>query len=382
MKFLIKAMALAFLAPNLILADDSNITFCLNDACKRDGVFRTYYDDGRLESESFYKDNRPYGVSKTYSYDNGKLETEIIYEDEGGIADSEYYPNGRLQEQKYYKKNLASRLEKKYYESGELKSTGFYKKGKEDGIHIGYYPNGSIYHEISYKDGKVVYEKLYTRSFKLVWQTYQLNKDNIKNTHYENINLADAKNGNRYIITKTYYESGALKKEEIFLIGYYSSLVSICNRCEPHIDLSDEELYNALIEEQPSWGSSGGIARYYYENGGLKAEIPYTYKYGTKNGIERQYYENGKLKAEILYKHDKLANKTKRYYENGSLESITPYKNSTVEGTKLIYHKNGKLESSIPYKDGKADGIGKVYDIHGKLSYEVRFKNGKKIKIK
>ncbi|GAJ08976.1 unnamed protein product, partial [marine sediment metagenome] len=66
----------------------------------------------------------------------------------------------------------------------------------------------------------------------------------------------------------------------------------------------------------------GGVVREYYENGMLKAEIPY--KENRRHGLAKFYYENGMLMGKIKYKRGRETGEAKFYDENGLLTSSTP----------------------------------------------------------
>lgn len=92
------------------------------------GFWKTYYKDGTVESEGYYKD--------------GKQEGQWKY----------YHDNGRLSAEKNYKSGKLDGTNRTYGENGELESDGHYKDGREDGSWI-YYKNGQFFFDEHYKDG-------------------------------------------------------------------------------------------------------------------------------------------------------------------------------------------------------------------------------------
>lgn len=96
------------------------------------GIVKEYYDNGKLRSETEYKDGKENGVRKYY-YESGNLKSETEYKDG--------------------KRNVG---EKWYYENGNLKAETNYKDGKRNGVEKWYYENGKLEHEYHYINGEKV----------------------------------------------------------------------------------------------------------------------------------------------------------------------------------------------------------------------------------
>ena len=79
----------------------------------------------------------------------------------------------------------------------------------------------------------------------------------------------------------------------------------------------------------------------YYENGKLKAQIPY--KNGKKEGIAKGYYENGKLLEELSYKNNMREGIDKQYYESGKIKYVDTYKSDRLI-LREVYDETGKLK--------------------------------------
>lgn len=87
---------------------------------KKNGLVKTYYDNGNIKTEKYYKKGVKSGISREYD-ENGNLIIE------------ENYRNGEL-----------DGLQKLYSEGGILLSETNYKNGKESGLQKRYYPNGIV----------------------------------------------------------------------------------------------------------------------------------------------------------------------------------------------------------------------------------------------
>ena len=93
-------------------------------------VKKKYWDNGKLKSETHYKNGQKDGL-ETWWYESGEKESEI------------HFKNGKPE-------GLAT----DYYESGEKKTKVHFKNGKLDGLLTEWYENGKKSSEQNYKDGK------------------------------------------------------------------------------------------------------------------------------------------------------------------------------------------------------------------------------------
>ncbi|RRD28681.1 toxin-antitoxin system YwqK family antitoxin [Fusobacterium canifelinum] len=118
-----------------------------------------------------------------------------------------------------------------------------------------------------------------------------------------------------------------------------------------------------------------GIAKDYYEDKTLKAEVPYVN--GMLEGLGKQYYPSGKLKSEANFVEGLFQGKATGYYENGNLEYEENYKDGQLDGLTKNYYKNGNIEYEENYKDNELDGLVKKYYENGQLCIEENYKDGK-----
>jgi hypothetical protein len=88
--------------------------------CHNDNVKKSYYANGKIKSEEFYKNGLKNGVYK------------------------EYYENGTLKELAFFKDNKQDSVTKMYYISGIVQIERSFKDGKLNGLCKTYYPNGSL----------------------------------------------------------------------------------------------------------------------------------------------------------------------------------------------------------------------------------------------
>ena len=92
-----------------------------------------------------------------------------------------------------------------------------------------------------------------------------------------------------------------------------------------------------------------GIAKDYYEDKSLKAEVPYVN--GLIEGFGKQYYPGGKLKSEANFVKGLFQGRVTGYYENGNLKYEENYKDDELDGSTKNYYENGQLKIELNYKN-------------------------------
>lgn len=102
----------------------------------QDGLFKTYYSSGKVESEITYVDRIRDGAAKFY-YENGNLKQELTY------------VNGKVEG-----------LVKEYYENGNLKQTYNIQDGRKEGPVSLYKEDGTYLSDIFYEKGKRVKDEV------------------------------------------------------------------------------------------------------------------------------------------------------------------------------------------------------------------------------
>ena len=118
-------------------------------------VFKEYYPDGKIKSETEAKGKLRHGTSKDYRKD-GTLENLITYENnkKHGLA-ANYYPDGitiktELNYVNGYKQGEATW----YYPDGSVYRKTPYENGRITGIRTTYYESGVLQSETPYSNGQ------------------------------------------------------------------------------------------------------------------------------------------------------------------------------------------------------------------------------------
>ena len=133
----------------------------------------------------------------------------------------------------------------------------------------------------------------------------------------------------------------------------------------------ETELIYVSDEKEPFTG----IAKDYYEDKSLKAEVPYVN--GLLEGFGKQYYPGGKLKSEANFVKGLFQGRVTGYYENGNLKYEENYKDDELDGLVKNYYENGQLKTELNYKNGQLDGLVRAYHENGQLHIEENYKDGK-----
>ncbi|OGU56497.1 MAG: hypothetical protein A2V66_05950 [Ignavibacteria bacterium RBG_13_36_8] len=96
------------------------------------------------------------GIVKTY-YPNGTIESELSFVDDVYDGTSYwYYSNGNIKEEKIFSNGKLNGWIRCYYESGLVKEESLIKDGIKDGLHKQYYENGGLKTVRSYDAGRLI----------------------------------------------------------------------------------------------------------------------------------------------------------------------------------------------------------------------------------
>ena len=119
------------------------------------GPCKTWYENGRLESEVVYKNDNPEGPYREW-YENGQLALESIYRE--GKFDGprkRWYPTGRLWIESTFKGGKLEGPFKRWHENGQLSLECRYRENKLDGTYKEWLENGQLYQKRTYNDNKL-----------------------------------------------------------------------------------------------------------------------------------------------------------------------------------------------------------------------------------
>lgn len=322
----------------------------IDDQGRKQGIWKTYYSNMRLETERRYKDDLLNGYVKYYNSD-GKLEKAELYidgvkqEGEDNEADftiqNTYYENGEIKEMTSY--NMAGKkdgISKSFDQSGKIERAAFYQNGyliskggiiDEEGLFQGkweyYYLDGNLKSKGEYKDGKK-YGK---------W-TYYFTNGNVEQEGFFD------KNGNYTGEWKWYYENGNLLRKEEYRRGKREGFL-------------EEYSINGELITKGEYFDGEKEGPWFYQLNDHKEEGEY--RYGYRNGEWIHHHLNGKISFEGNYIDGEPEGKHKYYNEEGILIKEENYRYGEKHGKWKWYDSFGIETTTMHYKDGelkKVDG--------------------------
>lgn len=134
------------------------------------GIWKEFHDDGKkIFKIDNYVNGLREGLSKTF-YDNGNLITEVNYSNgkkEGEVIN--YYKGGKIKGKLTYLHNKQVGPFSLYFENEKLGSEGFFtNEGKKTGIWKNYFADGTLNEEIDYNAASEIKTTIYDRNGKVV----------------------------------------------------------------------------------------------------------------------------------------------------------------------------------------------------------------------
>ena len=199
-------------------------------------IVNKYNNDNKLIYRGPYRNKVPVGVHREFGPD-GKVTNSFVYNDNGlliseGIVDEagnrngvwkDYYPDGKVQAEGRYADNRQTGLWKFNNRSGKLEQTGNFNNGRPDGLWKWYYENGAILREEEYfqgqRDGSFTE---YSPAGDIIAQGQY--SDNERNGEWK-IKTGDITEEGKYIlglkdgVWKSFYNDGTLKFKGNYLQG-------------------------------------------------------------------------------------------------------------------------------------------------------------------
>jgi antitoxin component YwqK of YwqJK toxin-antitoxin module len=129
-------------------------------------IVNKYDDNGKLVYSGPYRNNIPVGIHREFGPD-GKVTNSFIYNDNGqlmseGIVDEagnkngkwkDYFPDGKVEAEGQYNNSRRTGIWKFYNASQKLEQTGSFNNDRPDGLWTWYYNDGSVLREEEYFQG-------------------------------------------------------------------------------------------------------------------------------------------------------------------------------------------------------------------------------------
>ena len=120
---------------------------------RMDGVHRSWYANGQIESEAHFGGGVRDGWMRLWGRD-GRLLREAHFEN--GLADgrtTEWYPNGKMERRTSWQEGKREGAVETWFENGKRKGMGNFDHGKRNGAFIVWWENGKKRQESNYQMG-------------------------------------------------------------------------------------------------------------------------------------------------------------------------------------------------------------------------------------
>jgi antitoxin component YwqK of YwqJK toxin-antitoxin module len=120
----------------------------------KQGVWKRFYDNDQLFSESVFKNGKAVGTTKTW-YKTGEIQGILVHDKDGKTSRmNSYWPNGKRKAIGKYVNQEKDSVWTFFNEQDTLTSVESYKLGTPHGTWKVYYPNGKLSEETTWVDGK------------------------------------------------------------------------------------------------------------------------------------------------------------------------------------------------------------------------------------
>ncbi len=304
---------------------------------KLTGSYKSYFINGILEKEGYYRNNYPDSIW-TYYYESGQVKMMGTVKNGSNYGLWEYYfENGNM--------NMAgpiidSKREGEWnfhFENGGLKSKGKFNGGKKEKIWNYFNEEGELKAQAFFKNDIGNYKEFYN-SGELKAAGKNIGGQNDSTWHF-------------------YYENGKLKAVGDYYLG---------KRVGPWIYYHE----NGIMASQGNYidGNKEGKWIYYHENGELSSEG--ALRKGKKEGYWKLFNNNGTLKADAVFNRND--GKYTEYYESGEVKAEGNIVNGKYHGTWIYYYKDGTKEGKGEYREGNGDYIGYYKGGNMKIKGEIK----------
>jgi uncharacterized protein len=313
----------------------------------KQGLWRTYYENGRVKTEATYKDGILNGSYKEYD-ENGTV--KVYYQ----------YNNGNLVVENDTG-DIGIEVRTRLNDAGNVIYSGTYRKDVPVGIHRSYDDNGKVTEGVIYdNNGFKTGSGIITNEGKKEgpWKYFYSNGALKASGSYTN----NQENGT----WKYYFVTGKPEQEGVFKNGKYDGLWQwyFANG-------------NLKREEEYYGGKEEGNCTEYDTVGNVISKG--SYFDGMKEGA--WIYKVGDYEEKGSYKGDLREGKWQAFYADGTLKYEGSYLQGNPDGEHKFYYPSGKLKEINYFVMGIAEKNWKRYDEAGNLLLTVTYKDNREYRI-
>ena len=303
--------------------------------CKKKS-HREYYENGQIELEGTFKDDKMDGLWTSW-YENGQKRYESTKKDGESIGlYTEWFENGQKKMEGSYKDGKKDGLWTIWYENGQKESELTYKDGKPNGLGIVWHENGQKHLEQNYKEGKIFSGKKLNEDGSIKAVVYgdkpepinfeeMLNEfDGVYYTKDTNkpysgpVFSLDRKG--RKKVDGTLYEGDWMVKSDYDYSGSGDYVTTTINGNEKNTKIKTELKNGRKIREEyfHTITNAGLSVIEWYENG--QVSYKQTSNPKTEDVSRTYWYENGQKKFERKWNKNTNASSIKEWNEDGSMK--------------------------------------------------------------
>ena len=314
---------------------------------KKQGMWKDFYEDGKVKSETTFLNGKKTGYEKKYS-------------NNGSLVNIDKFIGDSIQKDA---PELSTKLEvrNEYYEDGRIKKTGTYLYDLAEGTHKEYSPEGKITGAKIYKEGNLIGEGLIDEAGNQqgAWVEYHPSGKLKAKGNYENgIKIGDwifyhpngvieqkglyDKKGHAQGLWRWFYDSGKQLREENYLNG---------------------KREGSLIE----WSDTGAVV--------TKGEYVEAQKQG------KWFYQIQDYREEGVYKDDQKDGPWESYYvDNSQVRFAGKFIEGLPDGKHSYYYHDGKKQEEGKYIVGVKDGNWIYFNPDGTPLLTITFKRGREVR--
>lgn len=313
-----------------------------NEKGQKTGVWKSFYDDGKVKEETIYKNGILDGTMKMYS-------------ERGNLINERSYRDGKLIDEGVQMKVEAIELITYYNDGVTIKRKGIYLDSIPIGMHIYYNSSGNPEKAIRYNEkgvrtaeGPVGETEKREGRWNVYFETGELRaKGSYLNDRQHGEwkyyfldgaveQTGNLQNGVMYGEWKWYYPNGKILREEIYakgrpnglMVQYSDSAFIVAKGDYVEGEREGDWIENTGdVHEEGRYimGLKNGVWKTYYDDGKLYHKGNFVQ--GNPDGKHEFYYPDGVLKEEQYYVMGRRDKNWKKYYENGSLFLTITYRN-------------------------------------------------------
>ncbi|MFL5754519.1 MAG: toxin-antitoxin system YwqK family antitoxin, partial [Bacteroidia bacterium] len=331
------------------------------------GPYLKYDENGNPTVKGFYKNRKKRG--KWQEFNNGKL-----------TLDAEYKDDYLINDYKAYNSTTGKLIRMAHYKTVKLNSKD---TSLMDGKSIVYYPGGAISNELLYRDGHCINSVTYYENGIISGETSIRDSLVYKTEYYQNgkterrslakYDPAKDVTAQKFELLSEYYESGILKRE------FYDG----SNMPKIKKEYNDSGL---MVYRDYRISSDIGIETTFYNSGALRSEnIFFSSGYRTTGMQYVEWFENGKLKRFENYGFYQL-----NWLSDGTFYNSFSYKNNnpnvqqdTVIDADFLNTLYASLSKSTKRKIDIGNTEGRTFSTYDdtKVKIEAFITNGKPDKL-